>query len=158
MAYIYKNGKIYSGGGGGSGDGTFTDMDSQELEDFIDEIDGQGANLADYVVEQGIDNSWTYRKWNSGIYEAWQYYQATGLNCTNSNAGTYYGGQAFLPLPNFVLTVSGCTYGNTPSQSSGVYIYSTVRNGEDLEVNYRAHTSSSNSSCGGFFHLFGTWK
>ena len=27
--------------------------------------------IADYVVEQGSDDTWTYRKWNSGIAECW---------------------------------------------------------------------------------------
>lgn len=26
----------------------------------------------DYIEEQGITNGWTYRKWNSGIYECWK--------------------------------------------------------------------------------------
>lgn len=29
------------------------------------------STLADYVVEQGTDGIWTYRKWNSGIAECW---------------------------------------------------------------------------------------
>lgn len=48
-----------------------TDMTSQEVSDFVDSLEGQGANLADYVVEQGTSGIWTYRKWNSGIAECW---------------------------------------------------------------------------------------
>ena len=48
-----------------------TDMTSQEVSDFVDSLDAQGANLADYVVEQGTSGIWTYRKWNSGIAECW---------------------------------------------------------------------------------------
>ena len=48
-----------------------TDMTSQEVSDFVDALDGQGANLADYVVEQGASGIWTYRKWNSGVAECW---------------------------------------------------------------------------------------
>ena len=30
-----------------------------------------GSSVMDFVVEQGIGSSWTYRKWNSGIAECW---------------------------------------------------------------------------------------
>lgn len=30
-----------------------------------------GVNCNDYVIEQGTINSWTYRKWNSGLCECW---------------------------------------------------------------------------------------
>jgi len=28
--------------------------------------------MADFIVEQGVTNYWTYRKWNSGIVECWR--------------------------------------------------------------------------------------
>lgn len=117
------------------------------------------ALKVDFVVAQGTDNSWTYRKWNSGIYEAWRKYQATGMTITTQSAGTYYGGSKQLALPSFNTGVSSVTYGNTTSQSSGVYIYNTEPiSGNKLNINYRAHASSSNSSCGGYFHIIGTWQ
>lgn len=112
----------------------------------------------DYVVEQGTDNSWVYRKWNSGIFEAWRYYQATGLTLTTSSSGTYYGTSKLISLPSFALTLACATSGETPSQSSGVYIYQTVKNGSGLEIVYRAHASSSGVNCAGYFHIIGTWK
>lgn len=30
-----------------------------------------GSVLSDFVVEQGTSNSWSYRKWNSGVAECW---------------------------------------------------------------------------------------
>ena len=27
--------------------------------------------IDDYIVERGTSGIWTYRKWNSGVYEAW---------------------------------------------------------------------------------------
>ena len=29
------------------------------------------STAVDYIVEQGTDGDWTYRKWNSGIAECW---------------------------------------------------------------------------------------
>lgn len=40
--------------------------------------------VADYVIAQGASGAWTYRKWNSGVYECWR--QITG---TITNAGTW---------------------------------------------------------------------
>lgn len=116
------------------------------------------ALKVDYIVEQGTDNSWVYRKWNSGIFEAWRYYQATGLNLTTSSMGTYYGTSKSIALPSFTLTITCSTYGDTVGHSSGIYIYQTQKSGDNLQIDYRAHASLTNGQCGGFFHIFGTWK
>lgn len=29
------------------------------------------SNIKDYVIEQGVDGNWKYRKWRSGIVECW---------------------------------------------------------------------------------------
>lgn len=31
------------------------------------------ALKVDYIVEEGTDNNWIYRKWHSGAVEAWRY-------------------------------------------------------------------------------------
>lgn len=46
---------------------TVTGGTSERVAEIGDIID----NIADYVVEQGVSNSLTYRKWNSGLAEAW---------------------------------------------------------------------------------------
>lgn len=61
---------------GSGGEGALNDMTAQEIEDFVNTIDAQGANLADYVVEQDTN----YTKWNSGKLEQW------GLEASASNA------------------------------------------------------------------------
>ena len=112
----------------------------------------------DYVTETGTSSGWTYRKWNSGRYEAWRYYQATGLVLTTANSGTYYGDPKTVSLPSFATTLDCCTYGNTTSQSSGLYIYNVQKVGANLSIAYRAHASQSNGSCGGYFHIIGRWQ
>lgn len=112
---------------------------------------------ADWVVEQGTNNSWNYKKWHSGKYEAWRNYQATSLVITTASAGTYYGGERDLPFPSFHRTLESSIYSNTLTQSSGVYIFSTVANGRNLKVYYRAHASNGNAACGGFFYIRGTY-
>lgn len=118
----------------------------------------KNTKMTDFVVEQGTDNSWTYRKWNSGNFEAWRYYQATGLVLTSASAGTYYGDPKTIPLPSFATTLDCCTYGNTISQGSGIYIYNAQKVNANLSIAYRAHASQSNGACGGYFHIIGRWQ
>ena len=43
-----------------------------QLEKLIAELKDSIADAkTDYIVEQGTDGIWTYRKWNSGIAECW---------------------------------------------------------------------------------------
>lgn len=49
-----------------------------------------GSPLADFIIEQGTSGIWTYRKWNSGIYDAW--FMNNELGATNYQlcpCGTY---------------------------------------------------------------------
>ena len=114
----------------------------------------------DFIVDYGTDNSWNYRKWNSGRFDAWRFYQATNLTITTASAGTYYGGSASLTLPSFNNSTSCVVYAtNTISQSSGVYIYNyTIASKTTITINYRAHTSISGANCGGAFFVTGYWK
>lgn len=107
-----------SGGGGGSGtsvptadtvaefDSTAhmnsTDMTSQEVDDFVDALDPQAGGVADYVIEQGTDGIWNYRKWDSGKYEAWAF-SSTSATHYVTFAG-WYGYYVDLALPSFMLT------------------------------------------------------
>lgn len=163
MAYIYKNGKVYAGGGGG-GDGMFNDMDAQELEAFLSGIEAEGPNLADYVVEQGIDTVtyggatfiWTYRKWASGFAEAWTYKEGT------TNSGGDWQISAYCPkLFEYTSQVSvqatGWASGNAnggvrhahPMQNSGYggwLIDTWLRNG------------NASTSCGISWYITGRWE
>ena len=39
---------------------------------IIGDLHIEDTTVADYIVEQGTDGIWTYRKWNSGIAECWR--------------------------------------------------------------------------------------
>ena len=119
--------------------------------------------IADFIIEQGTDNNWVYRKWNSGIYEAWLRFNATGMNLTTVSSNTYYSatsGVKNVSLPSFnVGTDYYITGQEQPSMSSSVYIYSiqTYTAGM-MQISYRAHASTSNAQCNGMFYLMGKWK
>jgi hypothetical protein len=44
------------------------------------------GNTADYVVEQGTQGDWTYRKWNSGFAECWRNVSVTPGNVNGTNS------------------------------------------------------------------------
>ena len=112
-----------------------------------------------YIVETGTDNNWAYRKWSDGTYEAWQYYQATGLTMTTSSMGTYYNestGTKTLSFPSFHTNWLQGYATNAPTQSSGVYVYQVNAN-NGFYISFRAHASTSNGSCGCNLYLRGRW-
>lgn len=60
---------------------TKIDTTKKETQDYIDnqvkEVSENVAafkgSVADYIIEQGMIDGWTYRKWNSGMAEMWLY-------------------------------------------------------------------------------------
>lgn len=81
----------------------FNDMEQTEINQFISDLDISGTPIeltqADWVVEQGTDGIWTWRKWQSGIAECWG---DTGeITLTNyTTAGTFlYGYQTSVQFP-----------------------------------------------------------
>lgn len=61
---------------------------------------------ADYVVEKGTSGIWTYRKWASGIYDAWYIGSVNLLAGTAWGSGFYYHqSSSALTPPTFSLSV-----------------------------------------------------
>lgn len=125
--------------------------------ELINVIETWKTATKDYIVETGTSNSWTYKKYNSGTYDAWRYYQATGLNLNSSSAGTYYGSSKDLTLPSFSTGLTSAVATNAASQSSGVYIYQMAVESGKLRIHYRSHASITNASCGAYVRITGTW-
>ena len=57
---------------------------------YADGTTGVGTlSIADYVVEQGTSDNWTYRKWNSGLIEMMGYVTIS-LGSTWTSVGGHY--------------------------------------------------------------------
>lgn len=56
---------------------------------FLEGLQINGTDL-DYIVEQGEQDGWFYRKWNSGVAECWQVYYGTGINAAETNYNGFY--------------------------------------------------------------------
>lgn len=145
------------------GNGTSSTPSNAFMVDWNGDIYPQATKMADFIVDQGTDNNWLYRKWNSGRYEAWLRYNATGMALTSASSNTYYNatsGVKNVALPSFnVGTDYYVTGQEQPSMSSSVYIYSIqTYSATQMQVSYRAHASTANAQCNGMFYLMGKWK
>lgn len=123
------------------------------------------ANLGqdDYVVEQGTDGIWTYRKWNSGIAECWG--QETSSTAISTAWGAIYIGS--MPARAFptglftkITTINKsikCLSGYSAwliTYTSGDY------NTTDTGVTEIARPTSVTSQCSFnvSYHAIGSWK
>lgn len=75
-------------------------LDGKHADEFQEKLKG----IADYIVEQGTSGIWTYRRWKSGIVEAWG---SDNADITESNAigGMYYSNIIYLNPPMKLATL-----------------------------------------------------
>lgn len=63
--------------------------------------------MNDFIVEQGVDGIWYYRKWNSGAAECWAISQNDNINASKNNLnGFYYSDAISEDLPFTFKTVN----------------------------------------------------
>jgi hypothetical protein len=136
-----------------------SDMTPQEVEDFVDGLNISGINAVDYIVEQGTEGIWTYRKWNSGIAECWGLYVAS-IAVTTSSAG--YGGYrsnqieadfpfTFAQIPSITATIA--------SGSGGAWV-NNVSGSSSSKVGFYLSSAQSNAAQSRAIgiHAIGRWK
>lgn len=81
-------------------------IDWQGNVDIIGEYKVNGVAIprsADYIIEQGTENGWIYRKWNSGVSECWYKEDVGAIQGQYSDGGGYDTGTT---SARFVLTPS----------------------------------------------------
>lgn len=104
-----SNGKYAIILGNGSGDNARANIltvDWQGNVDITGEYKVNGVAIprsADYIIEQGTENGWIYRKWNSGVSECWYKEDVGAIQGQYSNGGGYDTGTT---SARFVLTPS----------------------------------------------------
>ena len=115
--------------------------------------------LTDFVVEEGTDGIWTYRKWNSGIAECWGRYSVTLTKYTT--AGSFAGYYADVPLPTG-LFVSGSipthTYTATVGTGFAMPGSGMGTDNTNMKVYALGTASADNQSCVFDIMVKGRWK
>jgi hypothetical protein len=125
-----------------------------------------GGVLVDYVIEQGTDGDWTYRKWASGKAECWASvsFTLTTKSAWTSGSGLYYSNvtpkkaypaSLFVAMPILFTSITG------PSGSATLYVLSARDCGSATETDeYRLISSSSSTGASVTlnYHAIGSWK
>lgn len=107
----------------------------------------------DYIVEQGTDGIWTYRKWNNGSYEA------VYVGNVNMQAGSAMGGGYFhqtssaLTPPSFSQTVK-----SLHGSANGAVLFSYVGHANDYSTYWWNASSTAVSNVAVRLEMHGTWK
>ena len=113
--------------------------------------------IADYVVEQGTSGIWTYRKWNSGIIEAWGNQTiSTAMTNTIGDPRTYWGNASMSTESLGLLSVTSI---EVSGQGAGSYFGTKVDSYSTTWLNLSSRASSSNTTTVKYFvTIKGTWK
>lgn len=67
-----------------------------QLEKKIDE------RTTDFIVEQGKSGVWSYRKWNSGTFDAWASFTSS-VACNTASGSLYISAKQEVDLPAFTI-------------------------------------------------------
>lgn len=129
---------------------------------LFDGIIGKMENVADFVVEAGQSNGWTYKKWNSGDAEAWQRWagnvESYSVNLTEAdNSPIKYNFYRDFPLPFTFAEIP--TKFATAGVGSGSAFVGTARLGDNTN-NVRIFWTSSleSGACVVNVYVRGRWK
>lgn len=111
----------------------------------------------DYVVEQGVDGIWTYRKWESGIAECWGRYQGT-VNITIQWGGCYYSNPYIQDFPtDFFIDVPVVQVLNSSGGSSMVMGGSLITK-DSFNIQHVRGTQVTGAGVNNGYYAIGKWK
>ena len=108
---------------------------------------------ADIVVEQGTSGIWTYRKWNSGIAEAWGRKSDASLP-----SGWSSGDGVVLILPFTFKTITGFSVQHQNYQVDNIYMWPKVVNETYDAISIQTHTTAAITNAVISVIAKGTWK
>lgn len=119
------------------------------------------TDLADYIVEQGTDGIWTYRKWNSGIAECWGILPTQTLAITQTWGSIYSAGsntiRANFPTGLFV-SAPVESFAIRGSDSSAVPCFGEYNSATQTSAYQFVRGTASSVSISLSIHAIGRWK
>lgn len=105
-----------------------------------------GAPISDFVVEQGTSGNWSYRKYNSGIYEAWY----TGTNTfaidgrfASNSPVLWYGATQNLSLP---FAVTSIQYVDVKAFYSNWGVWTAITQADSGGIKYQVFSALARTS------------
>lgn len=114
-----------------------------------------GTGIADHVIEQGTEGIWTYRKWESGFYEAWGTVSAS-FAMTNAMSPVYYAVGTFsISSLGFITIKSIEVTGN----GAGYYLFTKIEDYSTTQFRLTAFAQRSyTQNVTHHVYLVGTWE
>lgn len=111
------------------------------------------SDMTDFVVAQGTDGIWTYKKWNSGDYHAW-YEGSVNLGAGSAMGGGYFHtSSSALTPPSFSQSVSSLVGGN-----NGELLYAYVGHSAEYETYWWNGVSNAATGVPVRLDMYGKWK
>lgn len=119
--------------------------------------------LADYPIERGSSDGWTYTKWNSGDVECWTVFGITTAVTTGYGNGYYNGSTLSVNLPSGLLVTSQNPVININVQAHNAAIYGAAIaafNQAESKISYYVTSFGSRASANVYIHIQvkGRWK
>lgn len=115
---------------------------------------------ADYIVEQGTDGIWTYRKWSSGVAECWGYslvsgaFSSWGSIYSKDIASVSFPTGLFNAVPHCYSSTS-CTGGNSVASANSNTATASTTHGITV---IRGTNLSGTPNFATNYYAKGTWK
>ncbi len=125
---------------------------------FVD-ADKNKAPLADFVVEQGISDGWTWRKWNSGIAECWCKKSLDVGEWKSPTTNVHY--SETKPSLSFPFTFFSVPTVSGQFSNAGAYIFTSLQAVSEKSCGFVfGRTAGGIDTISGNLHVYaiGTWK
>lgn len=127
---------------------------------YIDPTSAVDVEAVDFILEQGTSGMWTYRKWSSGIAEAWGENSLTVATQTAYGNGFYNGSVINHALPSGLFNARPQVVGSVSNTGDAQLYYPVIAVTRAGEINYSIMSTKSNASATVYvsFRLTGRWK
>ena len=117
---------------------------------------------ADYIIEQGSEGIWTYRKWESGIVECWGALSCSNIAVDSAWGGVYESTGQRLAFPDGVFTAApdycSITYGGGSEAALSIEIDSEPTASQTQRFYFTRGSSATITSAKVQVHAIGRWK
>lgn len=129
-----------------------------DLKAILDEILPSCA--VDYVVEQGTNSGWYYRKWNSGRSEAWCAYSVGSVAITISSPayGGYRSDEMTATIPSGIFNTTPTVIGQKHTSQGGWIANCYGKSATQVGFFYGSGSSLTITYQYIALYAFGTWK
>ena len=121
-----------------------------------------GGTAADYVVEQGAEGIWTYRKWASGTVECWGALSCSNIAVDSAWGGVYESTGQKLTFPSGLFTAApeycSITYGGGSEAALSIEIDSEPTASQTQRFYFTRGSSGTITSAKVQIHAIGRWK